>query len=407
MIPTLKKALAEPSGISRVGLQIVSSVLLDAAGSARLIVADPYARRLLCFLPDDRSSEFGILQELSRIARSLQRSLLSQAWAWARGQLASLARPSWQLPAEFSTTGGRGVFLLHGMNIKRGFLETVKRARRQHGMKVVLFLHDLLPLTQPPHYTDGRTEEFRNFLAGLIDSCDLVITSSRYTAAAFPEVMARITNRPLPPVAVVPLAHEYRPWQPGSARPALPDLANHDFVLCVGSIQDRKNQLGLLRAWQQYRVGTRRPTAAHLVLAGPLGRSSDNVIAFLEQTRHVDGTVHLLTQPTDPELTWLYRHCRFTAYVSLAEGWGLPIGESLWEGKTCMASRTTAMPEVGGNQVVYVDPQSIDDMALKLHGLLDQEGTVDRLEQQISRSQLRTWRDFRSDLAAAIRSHST
>ena len=106
-------------------------------------------------------------------------------------------------------------------------------------------------------------------------------------------------------------------------------------------------------------------------------------------------------------MTWLYRHCRFTAYVSLAEGWGLPIGESLWEGKTCMASRTTAMPEVGGNRVVYVDPQSIDDMALKLHGLLDQEGTVDRLEQQISRSQLRTWRDFRSDLAAAIRSHST
>ena len=222
MIPTLKKALAEPSGISRVGLQIVSSVLLDAADSARLIVADPYARRLLCFLPDDRSSEFGLLQELSRIARSLQRSLLSQAWAWARGQLASLGRPSWQLPAEFSTTGGRGVFLLHGMNIKRGFLETVKRARRQHAMKVVLFLHDLLPLTQPPHYTDGRAKEFRNFLAGLIDSCDLVITSSRYTAAAFPEVVARITNRPLPPVAVVPLAHEYRPWQPGSARPALP-----------------------------------------------------------------------------------------------------------------------------------------------------------------------------------------
>jgi glycosyltransferase involved in cell wall biosynthesis len=219
--------------------------------------------------------------------------------------------------------------------------------------------------------------------------------------------MAQITGGPLPRVAVVPLAHEYRPWQQGSARPALPNLANHDFVLSVGSIQDRKNQIGLLRAWQRYQSSTRRSAAAHLVLAGPLGRSSGNVLAFLEETGHVDGTVHLLSQPTDPELTWLYRNCRFTAYVSLAEGWGLPIGESLWEGKTCMASRTTAMPEVGGNQVVYVDPHSIDDMVAKLNCLLDEEGYVDRLNQQISRSHLRTWRDFRSDLVDAVRSHST
>jgi glycosyltransferase involved in cell wall biosynthesis len=405
MIPTLKKALAEPSGISRVGLQIVSSVLLDSAGSSRLIVFDPHARRPLCLLPEDGTSELDLMREISRIARSMQRSPLQKAWALARGQVVSLGRRSRQWLSQLSAAGGGGVFLFHGMNIRSGFLDSVNLARRQYGMKVVLFLHDLMPLTHPPQYTDGRAEEFRSFLARFIDSCDLVITSSRYTAETFPGAVARIARRPLPPVAVVPLAHEYRPWQQGSDRPDLPDLANHDFVLSVGSIQDRKNQLGLLRAWHRYRSTTRRPGAAHLVLAGPRGRSSGNVTAFLEETGYVDGTVHVLPQPTDPELTWLYRHCRFTAYVSLAEGWGLPIGESFWEGKTCMTSRTTAMPEVGGKHAVYVDPHSIDDMAATLHRLLDEDGYVDRLNRQISRSSLRTWSDFRGDLVDAVRSH--
>jgi glycosyltransferase involved in cell wall biosynthesis len=160
-----------------------------------------------------------------------------------------------------------------------------------------------------------------------------------------------------------------------------------------------------LRAWQRYRSRAHREKAAHLVLAGPMGVGSGKVIEFLEQTGHVDGTVHLLPAPSDPELTWLYEKCLFSAYVSFAEGWGLPIGESLWLGKTCLVSRSTAMPEVGRDQVVYVDPESIDDMVDKLRRMLEEEGYVDRLSRQISRACLRTWRDFRSDLADAVRSH--
>jgi len=138
------------------------------------------------------------------------------------------------------------------------------------------------------------------------------------------------------------------------------------------------------------------------VLAGPLGYGSEEVVAFLKQSGRCGATVHLLPAPSDAELTWLYQNCQFTVYVSLAEGWGLPIGESLWFGKSCMASRATAMPEVGGDRVVYVDPESIDEMAGALRRLLDEEGYVDRLNQRISRSDLRTWRDFHRDLLNAL-----
>ena len=66
--------------------------------------------------------------------------------------------------------------------------------------------------------------------------------------------------------------------------------------------------------------------------------------------------------PSDAELAFLYRNCRFTVFPSLYEGWGLPIGESLWFGKLCIASKTSSMPEVGGDLVDYVDPKDADSL---------------------------------------------
>ena len=46
----------------------------------------------------------------------------------------------------------------------------------------------------------------------------------------------------------------------------------------------------------------------------------------------------------DAELAWLYANAAFTVFPSLMEGWGLPVGESLWFGKPCVASSGSAVP---------------------------------------------------------------
>jgi glycosyltransferase involved in cell wall biosynthesis len=401
MMPTLRRALVEPAGIARAGLEIVSSFLLEPSVRSRLLVADRGSRRLYSFDPGDRTSELGLMREISRIARSMPRSRLRRVSAFAR-DLVTLGKEPWRLPPEL-TTGAGGVFLFAGMNMKSGFLESLKLAQRRHGLRIVWYLHDLLPFTHPDD--EARTREFLSFLARFIACCDLVVTSSRYTASRLPEAVARTSDAPLPPITTVPLAHEYRPWQTGSHRPELPGLAD-DFVLCVGDIRDRKNQVRLLSAWQRYRSSSRRSRPVHLVLAGTLGPGSDKVVDFLAQTRHVDGTVHLLPAPGDPELTWLYENCRFTTYVSVAEGFGLPIGESLWLGKTCLASTATSMPEVGGDLVAYADPNSIDEIETQLRRMLDEDGYLARLESRITRSRLRSWRDFRSDLVETVRARA-
>jgi glycosyltransferase involved in cell wall biosynthesis len=85
---------------------------------------------------------------------------------------------------------------------------------------------------------------------------------------------------------------------------------------------------------------------------------------------------------TDRELAWLYRNCLFTIYLSLCEGWGLPVGESLAFGKLCLASRAGAMPEVGDECARYFDPYDpVELLRLIEHHLVPDNRH--RAEQQI------------------------
>ena len=59
------------------------------------------------------------------------------------------------------------------------------------------------------------------------------------------------------------------------------------------------------------------------------------------------------------ELSCLYRNCRYLLFLSKGEGFGLPVLEALQSGKTVLCSRQSAMPEVCGSILYYVDAYSV------------------------------------------------
>lgn len=70
-----------------------------------------------------------------------------------------------------------------------------------------------------------------------------------------------------------------------------------------------------------------------LVLVGRSGWKIQQLGAFLDATGNVHGQVFQMGDASDGEVAWLYQHCQFTVFPSSYEGWGLPVGESLWFGK--------------------------------------------------------------------------
>jgi glycosyltransferase involved in cell wall biosynthesis len=140
---------------------------------------------------------------------------------------------------------------------------------------------------------------------------------------------------------------------PASAR----NLDANGFWLSVGTIEPRKNQRLLVRAYARYLEAGGRPMP--LVLAGGRGWLMDDFrqyVAALGLSEQVIMTGYV----SDDEIIWLYRNCYANIYPSLFEGFGLPVLEGMQFGAPTICSNTTSMPEVAGSAAIMLSPQSPD-----------------------------------------------
>lgn len=272
--------------------------------------------------------------------------------------------------------------------------------RRKAGNIILQLVHDVIPLMMPGLAKPGHDDEFRRFLDRVADYVSGFLCVSDQTEidlrAVLPAAGRSIGTR------VTPLAHEFiGDTDDAIIRPTVEAIGRTPFVLCVGTIEARKNTLALCRIWQglPQELGGVPP---RLVLAGQRGWHTDEVFDLLSATRNLNGTVTVIPTPSDAELAFLYRHCAFTVFPSLYEGWGLPIGESLWFGKYCIASRAASMPQVGGDLVDYVDPQDTDDMRRVILRAIREPDYVRAREGRIRVAALRGWDETAQGMYTAV-----
>jgi glycosyltransferase involved in cell wall biosynthesis len=83
----------------------------------------------------------------------------------------------------------------------------------------------------------------------------------------------------------------------------------------------------------------------------------------------VSSLLHFVGDVSTEEVLKLYKSALLVPYVSLHEGFGLPILEAMAAGVPVLVSNTTAMPEVAGDAAMLVNPYSVDDVINGLNTL--------------------------------------
>lgn len=381
-----------PTGIQRVQLEIIRS----------LVRSDPEGVQI-CAAFNERwlqvpTSLFLLLAELSTTGSDIQAS----DWrsATTRLELAIGSDRAYEFPNE-------ACLVNIGTSWHVDYLLKVRNAKRDHGIRFIPFVHDLIPIVAPQYVLADLTCDYVAWLLAVFDHADYFLTNSMATREDLIAAADRLGHALAEDdVLVVPLDARFSaPTTAGEAgRNFLRAKGLHGqaFVLFVSTIEPRKNHLAAINAWTALigDLGSRMPK---LVCVGGRGWMNEEVFQRVASDDQLARHVLFLHNLSDTELAACYDACLFTLLPSHYEGWGLPVTESLCHGKVPLLSNSSSLPEAGGQFGVYFEHGSQSGLIEALHALIDDPTHRRELEQRIAAEfRPRNWDQLAQQIGRAL-----
>lgn len=133
------------------------------------------------------------------------------------------------------------------------------------------------------------------------------------------------------------------------------------YIVCVGTLEPRKNLTSVLQAFQLHRE-TYPASQLQLVLLGARGWRNRSTQQHVQRS----SAVHYLGYITAGQKRYVLERAAALFYPSIYEGFGFPPLEALALGTPVVASNTGALPEILQRSAWYCNPYSIQELGTLL-----------------------------------------
>lgn len=239
----------------------------------------------------------------------------------------------------------------------------------------VCTIHDLSHLHYSEYHPKGRVKFLNNYLN--LNNADQIITVSNFIR----NELIKIFN--IAPNKVNTIYHGcskiFKPRLFNEIKKILLRYNLHEksYLLSVGTLEPRKNLERLIRAFKQLPEQQRKKHP--LVLVGISGWNTHS-FEKLAQSLIKKEQLYFLGYIPKSDLPYLYSGAYGFIYISIYEGFGLPILEGMASGIPTLVSNKSAMPEVAGNAAILVNPLDIDAIVDKLNLLINDLELRDNLK---------------------------
>lgn len=168
-------------------------------------------------------------------------------------------------------------------------------------------------------------------------------------------------------------------------------LKNKGYCLFVGTIDyPGKNIMSALKAF--FALKKKAGITEKMVIVGKKGFNSEVIYNYVNESEYKDDIV-FTGYISDEDLPLIYAGAKVMLYLSLYEGFGLPVLEAMSCGIPVVCSNTSCFPEVIGDIPVGVSPTSIPDIEETMYRLIsDSEYSSEIAKQCYKRAELFSWK---------------
>ncbi len=136
--------------------------------------------------------------------------------------------------------------------------------------------------------------------------------------------------------------------------------AGYNYFLYVGSIHPRKNVSKLLQAFDVFKEHTK--SDFKLVLTGRMAWKTNDVNTVFNQMKYKDEVI-FTGYLTNEDLALVTSSAFALCYVSLFEGFGIPIIEAMKCGVPVICSNTSSMKEIGEGATMQINPTNVESLS--------------------------------------------
>jgi glycosyltransferase involved in cell wall biosynthesis len=241
------------------------------------------------------------------------------------------------------------------LDIYHGLSHELPYNIQNKGIKTIVTIHDLIFLRFPHLYKPWDRKIYSKKFRYACGIADLIIAVSKQTANDIRQFFG--TDESRLKVIYQGCNPVFRKEMSDTARAQLVNKYGfpESFILFVGTIEERKNLLVVLKAINTGKI------KLPLVVIGRKTSYYKEVKKYIDSNKIKD--IYFLESIVNEDLPAIYRQAEVFVYPSVFEGFGIPIIESLYSMTPVITSKHGCFPEAGGPSSVYVDPQNAGELA--------------------------------------------
>jgi glycosyltransferase involved in cell wall biosynthesis len=248
---------------------------------------------------------------------------------------------------------------IDGVDIYHGLSHELPFGISKKGIKTVVTVHDLIFIRFPQYYGAVSRAIYTLKLKHACKVADRIIALSERTKADLIELLNIAPEK----INVIYQGCDaaFKTVCTTEEKQAIAKKHNlpSEFILNVGTIEERKNLWVLVRALTFH-------NDMRLVVIGRQTAYATEIKKHMSKFQ-LNNQVMFLNNVDFADLPTIYQSARLFVYPSRYEGFGIPILEAINSGTPVIAATGSCLEEAGGPDSLYTDPDNHIELAEKIH----------------------------------------